>query len=592
MPVPLLLLLLGLLSPTAADDAACAACTGAVKRLAGVFRAEKKELELSKEAIDKKAQKIDKVQKAQTKRWLKNEYGVALRASVEDAMESLCGRDIMTSSRELTKACLALLEEHEEDLPRAILDEKHEGFCAKAVPGCEGEAAEKAVAAFKRSSKSEKEPKGKAAKKVRGVVTRLVGTTFSKAVRTSGEHALVLLHNGSASKEKAYEVSSMRYAALTSEFYALAVAANNSKCRIGFSQLDLAKNDVPTNTPLADPSGVGLVLYLIGDRDEPKAMPEMGEAALSFAEAPALRSQLTQFLLTYLPKKDGSALGRVVKEREELQNRGEGLKQAAKAKAADAKAAGAGAAAASSESAAEGAAAAAAAAVASKPAAPSARRSASKAADPRRPLEQCDVCALLMGQLKRALVSTQEELELSKEANDKKAEKIDKVQKAQTKRWLKNEYRVALAAAVEEKLDNVCDDKALLLPVCKATANATADGEGSSGGSGASGGSGESGGDELAWPAAESGKVGVAACQDRGKSRCRTVVDDHAEPLMRAVLDNRDAAECAKLLPQCDASRLLALAARVEALEPPKAEVAEGDGAPSPAPKPTPKDEV
>ena len=83
------------LLPAAAgvDGPTCAACTVAVKHLAGTLADQKKELELSKEFNDKKAAKVDKVQKAQTKRWLKNEYNVALRASVEEQMEALCGLD-------------------------------------------------------------------------------------------------------------------------------------------------------------------------------------------------------------------------------------------------------------------------------------------------------------------------------------------------------------------------------------------------------------------------------------------------------------------------------------------------------------------
>jgi len=33
------------------------------------------------------------------------------------------------------------------------------------------------------------------------------------------------------------------------------------------------------------------------------------------------------------------------------------------------------------------------------------------------------------------------------------------VQKAQTKRWLKQEYRVALAAALEQRIEDVCETK-------------------------------------------------------------------------------------------------------------------------------------
>lgn len=216
--------------------AACAACTTTVKQLAVAFSREKKELELSKEANDLKAQKIDKVQKAQTKRWLKNEYNVALRASIEEEMEKVCGRDAITSSRALIGACTKLIEEHEDALPRAILDQKHEGFCAKAVPGCDGEARDKAIAAFQHKGKSEKEPKGKASK-VRGVVTRLVGTTFSKGIRAPDQHVLVLLHNGSATKERAYEFSDMRYAALASSSTASRSASTRRVARTSSSPL-------------------------------------------------------------------------------------------------------------------------------------------------------------------------------------------------------------------------------------------------------------------------------------------------------------------------------------------------------------------
>ena len=58
-------------------------------------------MELSKEFNEKKAQKVDKVQKAQTKRWLKNEYGVALRAGIEEELEALCSREALSSTTEL-----------------------------------------------------------------------------------------------------------------------------------------------------------------------------------------------------------------------------------------------------------------------------------------------------------------------------------------------------------------------------------------------------------------------------------------------------------------------------------------------------------
>ena len=54
----------------AQPSAACAVCTQAVMQLTTAYNHEKAQLDSSKEANDKKAQKIDKVQKAQTRRWL------------------------------------------------------------------------------------------------------------------------------------------------------------------------------------------------------------------------------------------------------------------------------------------------------------------------------------------------------------------------------------------------------------------------------------------------------------------------------------------------------------------------------------------
>ena len=45
------------------------------------------------------------------------------------------------------------------------------------------------------------------------------------------------------------------------------------------------------------------------------------------------------------------------------------------------------------------------------------------------------------------------------------------------------------------------------------------------------------------------------ACRKVGTAHCRTVVEEHAEALLRATLDGKGAATCAKLLPKCDASR-------------------------------------
>ena len=274
-----------------ADRATCAACAQAVTYLAKAYNHTEAELELSKEANDKKAQKIDKVQKAQTKRWLKQEYGVALRAAVEEEMEALCGRPSIASNRELKAACVILIEQQDEELARAILDEKSDGFCASVVPGCEGDQANEAVAAYAVGmlpAYSEPEPRGEHAKKVRGVVTRLVGSTYAFGIHDSKAHVLVLVHNGSALAERQYQVSDARFTALVDEFYALAAEAKSERY-LQCMQLDLSANKLPPNVPVP-PDGFGLVLHLLGAREEPKAMPDRGEDSLAMAEPATVSS--------------------------------------------------------------------------------------------------------------------------------------------------------------------------------------------------------------------------------------------------------------------------------------------------------------
>ena len=153
----------------ALDTALCAVCYHSMLLLGDVHNKTKSELELSKQAADMKAKKVDKVQKAQTKRWLKNEYKVALAASVEDRLEKVCADDGLVDVlcdlppeqrrehwEELGKRgsglgecrklgaerCKALTDERAEELARAALDEKGWPSCAKLVKGCEPEALE------------------------------------------------------------------------------------------------------------------------------------------------------------------------------------------------------------------------------------------------------------------------------------------------------------------------------------------------------------------------------------------------------------------------------------------------------------------
>ncbi len=358
---------------------------------------------------------------------------------------------------------------------------------------------------------------------VRGHVTRLVGSSYTNDVRNASANVLVLLHNGRASK-KTLEYASKRYATLADEFYALAKsAASNTEfgfgisvklpdARLRFAQLDLAKNDVPAGTPIADAKGASLVLYPIGEKESPRSVPEVGSRSLAGADADTVRSQINVLLLTHLPKDDHMAAKRLMDER---RAKGEGDESPTPPAA---------------------------------PAKPPAERAASaprrkaagggakgaKTAFVRR--EECDVCLLVVGELEAALNATKDEMALSHEAAERKQQKVDKVQKAQTKRWLKQEYSVALAASVEDRLEEVCDGDALFSCVCRDDADGARQG----------------------W-SFHLNDGGVEPCVAAGKARCRMVNDEHAETLTRATLDGKGVGVCAELLPACEVERAATL---------------------------------
>ncbi|KAJ1639844.1 hypothetical protein T492DRAFT_39519 [Pavlovales sp. CCMP2436] len=65
----------------------CRACVEVMGALGDALAVTRSELDVFKDA---KQEAIGRVQKAQTRRWLKQEYGSALYSSVEDAMEKVC----------------------------------------------------------------------------------------------------------------------------------------------------------------------------------------------------------------------------------------------------------------------------------------------------------------------------------------------------------------------------------------------------------------------------------------------------------------------------------------------------------------------
>eukprot|EP00308_Calcidiscus_leptoporus_P000938 CAMPEP_0119375752 /NCGR_PEP_ID=MMETSP1334-20130426/36591_1 /TAXON_ID=127549 /ORGANISM="Calcidiscus leptoporus, Strain RCC1130" /LENGTH=521 /DNA_ID=CAMNT_0007394135 /DNA_START=143 /DNA_END=1708 /DNA_ORIENTATION=- len=477
----------------------------------------KTELEASFENNAKKSASIDRVQKAQTKRWLKNEYSVALRASIEDELEQVCNRDELRATKALRAACQHVVERGDETLPRSVLDGKAASYCAQLLAGCEGEAAIKALNDTYRQLRSEAVPAAGKDTFHRGAVRKLVASTYTKFVMRKGLHALVMLHNSvppAKTKGKPKNVGK-RFLPAVDEFYALAQACNTSAKDLIFAQLDLRLNEVPGELELPDASGFQFIFYPKDNKESPRTVPAVGDAAVDKLPLAELRTQISQLLLTFIKGDAASAVTALMAKRSLADGNTKPQPQqppAAEAAAAPSTHA--------STAAATG----------------SARRRRGIAegalATALRQQEECDVCAAMVGELARALDATKTDLELSHDAALKKQAYIDGVQKAQTKRWLKREYSVALAASLEERLEKLCDDAAMGSAVCDNTTRA-----GSTPANGA-------------WRR-DSASMARKDCLDTVKKRCRAVAEEHTETLQRGVLDGKRASLCPRLYRRC-----------------------------------------
>ena len=557
----MLAVLVGLASEGAPES--CAACGLALTRLGKVLEDTKSELELSKQTAEKRAASIDKVQKAQTKRWLKNEYGVELRAAVEEEVEKLCSHDTLATSKALQNACKDLVEEHEDELVRAVLDgTADDEVCAAAVDGCTAAELAAAVAANSRERRSAAVPAkpwvGRSA-----TARKLVGTTFSDFVfevrkdrmgEPEPHHVLAMLYHSPAEDSKKRYCApgggacvAKPYKTAVTELYKLAAKLNaSSTAYVTCAEMDLRENELPQPLELSDPTGVQLALYVEGDKSAPKLLPAVGEPSLASIEATAFRDQLKQFASTFLKDAPRSEVVRFLSATDKADE-----KQPKRAKADKEQRAADEAKQTQKEDGEE------------PPPPPSSPPSPKPPPPPPPPprkkapsskkskaqvqAEQCEMCGVVMGELHTALRERKQTLKLSREAAARKAQKVDRVQKAQTRRWLKQEYNVEMMASLEERMEKLCDADALKDAVCAIDeADERAVDSALRGSSVVAG--GEGGGFEK------------AACRKLVETRCRDVSADHIEDLMRRVLDAdadapADTEACAEVLPQCETAR-------------------------------------
>mmetsp|Transcript_25686 Transcript_25686/g.54506 ORF Transcript_25686/g.54506 Transcript_25686/m.54506 type:complete len:333 (-) Transcript_25686:271-1269(-) len=285
----------------------------------------------------------------------------------------------------------------------------------------------------------------------------------------------------------------MRFANAVGQFYALAHTLNGSSANVQFAQMDMQKNEIPGALHLGDPEGLQLALYVGGQ--EPKLLPQPGEATLAFNDGEELKSRITQFFLSFAKTRDAEIVRHLLRKEQqrETKARSKGSDQQRKR--------------------------------ASKP-----KGATDQISKAMRRKQECDVCLMGMAELAAALIEAKEEMALTHEAAERKQKAIEGVQKAQTKRWLKQEYKVALAAAVEDRLDRLCDSNATRL-VCDKQA------------------------DEEVLTVWHNAHSSLASCQNTASVRCRSLLDEHAEALLRASLDGKGTGFCSSLLSDCDASR-------------------------------------
>ena len=578
-----------ILAAAGKPDMSCAACGLVVARLDSVLETAKGELELSKGTNEKRAASIDKVQKAQTKRWLKNEYGVALRAGVEEEVETVCGHDTLSTSKDLQGACRDFLEEHEEATVRAVLDGKGEEVCGTAVAGCSGEALTTAMAAHQRSRRSDPVPVKQWVGKGSNV-RRLVSSTFSEFVMderldSAGErqgvnHVLVMLYHSEVCRvcycaKAGGACVSRKYSTAVAEFYRLAAKLNQSStARISVGEMDLRGNELPQPTELADPEGVQFALFIDRDKGTPKLAPAVGEPLLAELGLEALRNKLKQLAGTYLKDAARSEMTKLLSAEPKSPKAERTPKAAAAAAASPAESP------ASETTAGE-------VKVAAKPSPtdppprkseksekspPPRRKSERRRKDLPRREEECEACGLLVRELHGKLRATKGEMQLSRAAAARKEQKVDKVQKAQTKRWLKQEYSVALAASLEEHVDGLCEGSAFADAACSVNNSLPSWYH-------------DDNPDERwtrdtppleerhcafkrfqefsEWSGSDGREERATLrlqCSDAAKGGCRSVVEEHVEAVMRAVLDSDiegkpDTGVCVQLLPGCEPKR-------------------------------------
>ena len=151
--------------------------------------------------------------------------------------------------------------------------------------------------------------------------------------------------------------------------------------------------------------------------------------------------------------------------------------------------------------------------------------------------EDCEACGLVVWRMQTIVGQKQSELDALKKAKEKRAKKSTK---AHSKRWLRQEYAVELAAALEERLDQLSTDQRIIAGTCNRDAHEAIDGS------------------ELRMGGLRSshGYVDPHKCAKRVESRVSELLGESQDELTNAVIEGYGAgAACSKIVEHCTPER-------------------------------------
>ena len=146
--------------------------------------------------------------------------------------------------------------------------------------------------------------------------------------------------------------------------------------------------------------------------------------------------------------------------------------------------------------------------------------------------EECEACGLIVWRMQTIVSAKQLQLEGVKSAKEKRAKKSSK---AHSRRWIRQEYAVELAGAIEEQIDALPDDDRMVSGACRHHGEAVAG---------------------SALRRLEGMLFDHQKCRARVRSHLSALIGDQQDELMEGVVAGKSAGKvCASLVEGCSAAR-------------------------------------